>query len=115
MSFTALASDPAPLDFGHFERMTCGEKALEREVLAVFLTQTRRIIEALGDRPAEAATLSHTLKGSARAIGAFRVAESAAVLEEAARSGCGLAGPIAELSAAVGEARGAIEARLAQP
>jgi HPt (histidine-containing phosphotransfer) domain-containing protein len=115
MSSTAPASDPVPLDFGHLERMTCGEKALEREVLEMFLRQTSRIIEALADQPAEAATLSHTLKGSARAIGAFGVAERAAVLEEAARNDGGAAGALAELRAAVAEARRAIEVRLGRP
>jgi HPt (histidine-containing phosphotransfer) domain-containing protein len=115
MSLMAPASDPGPLDFGHLERMTCGEKALEREVLVMFLNQTGRIIDALAGRPAEAATLAHTLKGSARAIGAFHVAERAAVLEQAARNSDEPTDALAELCVAVAEARRAIEVRLGQP
>jgi len=115
MSFTAPVSDRDPLDFGHLERMTCGEKALEREVLEMFLNQTGRIIDTLAGRPSEAATLAHTLKGSARAIGAFRVAELAAVLEEASRNGGEPTDALAELYVAVAEARRAIEVRLGQP
>ena len=112
MPSTALAPDAAPLDLDHLARMTGGEKALEREVLALFLTQTSGLIDALADKSAEVAALSHTLKGSARAIGAFRVADLAAALEDVARRGSDPSRPLAALCAAVAEARGVIEARL---
>jgi HPt (histidine-containing phosphotransfer) domain-containing protein len=102
----------APLDLDHLVRMTGGEEVLEREVLELFLKQSERIVDALAARPAELPTLSHTLNGSARAIGASRVADCAAALEEAARRGGDPARSLAELGEALAEARGAIGARL---
>jgi HPt (histidine-containing phosphotransfer) domain-containing protein len=112
MPSTARASDIVPLDLDHLARMTGGEKALEREVLELFLTQTGRIMATLADDPARAATLSHTLKGSARAIGAFRVADNAAALETAAGAGGDTDQALADLKQAVTEARDVIAARL---
>jgi len=101
-----------PVDFDHLKRMTSGEAGLEREVLELFLKQTSRLVEALDALPAAAATLAHTLKGSARAIGAFGVADRAAALEVAARGGRDPAEELAALHAAVEEAQAAIEAWL---
>jgi HPt (histidine-containing phosphotransfer) domain-containing protein len=98
-----------PLDFDHLERMTLGEKALEREVLEMFLAQSAKLIATLASLPVETAALAHTLKGSARAIGAFKLAERADVLEAA---GQGDTAALAALQEAVAEARSAIEARL---
>jgi HPt (histidine-containing phosphotransfer) domain-containing protein len=105
-------SADCPVDFDHLKRMTLSEEALEHEVLRMFLKQTGRLLDALACSPAEVLTLAHTLKGSARAIGAFRLADSATALEEIARNGGDLAAPLAALEAAVAEARGAIDARL---
>ena len=101
-----------PIDLEHLARMTSGERGLEREVLQLFLTQTSRLVAALDSLPTEAATLSHTLKGSARAIGAFRVAECAEALEVAMRRGENPAKCQIELKAAVADARAAIDSML---
>lgn len=103
---------PGPLDFDHLERMTLGEKALEREVLEMFVAQSARLLDALAARPAETPALAHTLKGSARAIGALKVAGCAATLETAGQGGDAA---LAALRDAVVEARTAIEARLGRP
>ncbi|MGA7996925.1 MAG: Hpt domain-containing protein, partial [Bradyrhizobium sp.] len=66
-----LAPDDGPIDFEHLQRMTLGDAGLEREVLAMFSAQAVRLVEALARLPADAGALAHTLKGSARAIGAF--------------------------------------------
>jgi HPt (histidine-containing phosphotransfer) domain-containing protein len=110
MPASPLAADLCPVDFDHFERMTLGEKALEREVLKMFVAQSSGLLDALAGLPAETGALAHTLKGSARAIGAFKVAARAASLEEAAGQGGDAA--LAALREAVAEARSAIEARL---
>ena len=47
----------------------------------MFSAQASRLVEALGAMPADAAALAHTLKGSARAVGAFAVGDAAAHLE----------------------------------
>jgi HPt (histidine-containing phosphotransfer) domain-containing protein len=109
------ASTICALDLDHLRRMTLDDHALEREVLGMFLTQAGRLAHALAEMPAETSTLAHTLKGSARAIGAFRVAEAAAAVEDASRNSGDLVSPLGVLADALAEARGAIEVRLAGP
>ena len=80
-----LAPDDGPIDRAHLGRMTCGDAGLEREVLAMFAGQSAGIVGVLSTLPADATALAHTLKGSARAIGAFRVADAAEALEAVLR------------------------------
>ena len=82
-----LVPDDGPIDIAHLKRMTLGDAGLEREVLAMFAGQAVRLIEALAALPADAAEIAHTLNGSARAIGAFQVAEAAEAFEAALRDG----------------------------
>lgn len=89
--------------------MTLGDPALEREVLAMFATQSARILGELAALPADAAAHAHTLKGSARAIGAFGVADAAARLEAALSAGSDPSQPLAALGAAIADTRAAIE------
>ncbi len=78
-----LVPDDGPIDIDHLRRMTLGDAALEREVLTMFSAQASRLTQALAALPADAPALAHTLKGSARAIGAFAVGDAAAHLESA--------------------------------
>jgi HPt (histidine-containing phosphotransfer) domain-containing protein len=68
-----------PVDLVHLSRYTLGERALEREVLELFCTQSvvylERLREAQSDKDWKDA--AHSLKGSASAIGAWRAAEAA--------------------------------------
>jgi HPt (histidine-containing phosphotransfer) domain-containing protein len=68
-----------PVDLVHLSRYTLGERELEREVLELFCTQAlvylERLSEATSDQDWREA--AHSLKGSAYAIGAWRVAEGA--------------------------------------
>jgi HPt (histidine-containing phosphotransfer) domain-containing protein len=107
-----LAPDDGPLDLEHLRRMTLGDAGLEHEVLAMFSAQTASLTGALATMPADAGALVHTLKGSARAIGAFAVADAAARLEAAIRNGDDPAEALAGLATAVTEARSAIDAIL---
>jgi HPt (histidine-containing phosphotransfer) domain-containing protein len=76
------------IDLVHLARMTLGDRSLEREVLQLFDRQARMLVGRLrGGSPAAAAALAHTLKGSARGIGAGRVARAAELVEFAAASG----------------------------
>ncbi len=72
-----------PVDLVHLARYTLGNRALEREVLELFLTQSRlylgRLREAAQDRAWQDA--AHTIKGSARGIGAWRIARTAEAAE----------------------------------
>jgi HPt (histidine-containing phosphotransfer) domain-containing protein len=91
--------------------MTLGDQALEREVLGIFLAQTVRPIgdPMISDEPI---AWAHRLKGSACAIGAFRVAEGAAALECVIRAGDDPSQILIELDHAVAEVRAAIDAML---
>ena len=107
-----LAPDDGPIDFEHLNRMTLGDAGLEQEVFAMFSAQSARLVHTLAARPADAGALAHTLKGSARAIGAFAVADAAARLEAAIARGFDASAALAELGEAVAEARAAIQAVL---
>jgi HPt (histidine-containing phosphotransfer) domain-containing protein len=74
----AGAFKSAVLDRGHLERMTFGDRNLEREVLQLFKQQAELLFARMrGNEPAAIAALAHTLKGSAAGIGAVRVARAA--------------------------------------
>ena len=80
------SSPPAgeAIDTEHLSRMTLGERSLEREVLALFDRQADMLLPRIRRGvPGVAAASAHTLKGSAVGIGAFRVAEAAAAVEQA--------------------------------
>jgi HPt (histidine-containing phosphotransfer) domain-containing protein len=110
-----LVPDQTSIDIVHLRRMTLGEIELEREVLSLFAQQSRDLLGRLGAMPDDAAALAHTLKGSARAIGAFGVADAAQALEAAMRAKSGIAGALRELVTAADEARAAIDTILNQP
>jgi HPt (histidine-containing phosphotransfer) domain-containing protein len=107
-----LAPDDGPIDFEHLKRMTLGDAGLEQEVLAMFAAQSAQLMARLAAVPADAGALAHTLKGSARAIGAFGVAEAAARLETVLADGDDPASLVTGLGDAVALARTAIEAVL---
>jgi HPt (histidine-containing phosphotransfer) domain-containing protein len=110
-----LAPVETAIDLAHLARMTLGERSVEAEVLTLFDRQAAILLGRMRDcAPAAVAAFAHTLKGSARGIGAWRVAEAAAAVEmHASRSNAGgAAGAVARLAAAVDEAKTAIAARL---
>jgi HPt (histidine-containing phosphotransfer) domain-containing protein len=111
-------TEPA-VDLVHLARQTDGDEALERELLEMFDRQSARILSQLRDARADDAKiggdLAHTLKGSALAIGAGRVARSAQTHEAACASGLrddALAATLDGLATAVAEARAAIASLL---
>jgi HPt (histidine-containing phosphotransfer) domain-containing protein len=119
MTQTGRAADFGPeltdrvLDEGHLRRMTLGDQSLEREVLQVFARQIMLILKRIVcAEPTHAAAAAHTLKGSARGLGAWRVANAAERLEQAAAGLGDMSEAIAQLEIASGEVRGAIETRL---
>jgi HPt (histidine-containing phosphotransfer) domain-containing protein len=107
-----LAPDDGPIDIEHLQRMTLGDASLEREVLAMFSAQAAGLIGKLAALPPDAAALAHTLKGSARAIGAFAVADAASDLEAALQQGGNVSQALTELKAAIAQARMAVDAIL---
>ena len=85
-----LAASPAigsgsrvPIDFDHLRRYTLGDAMLEREVLELFCSHAPGLIAELrragSDRSWRDAV--HSLKGAARAIGAWEVARGAELAE----------------------------------
>jgi HPt (histidine-containing phosphotransfer) domain-containing protein len=111
---SGLAASQPVIDLAHLGRMTLGEKSLEAEVLALFDRQTDMLLARMEQAPpAAAAAFAHTIKGSARGIGAWRVAEAAEAVERAAAGSADLTGVIGGLAAAVGEAHNAIADLLA--
>jgi HPt (histidine-containing phosphotransfer) domain-containing protein len=107
-----LAPGDGPIDFDHLQRMTLGDAAIEQEVLTMFLAQSATLVHTLAAIPADANALAHTLKGSARAIGAFAVADAAERLEMVLAGGSDSTAALVRLGDAVAEARAAIEAIL---
>jgi HPt (histidine-containing phosphotransfer) domain-containing protein len=111
----SLTPVEAAIDLAHLARMTLGERRLEAEVLTLFDRQAEVLLARMREAtPKAVAAFAHTLKGSARGIGAWRVAAAADAVEiEAASADAGaIAGAVARLAAAVAEARAAIVQRL---
>jgi HPt (histidine-containing phosphotransfer) domain-containing protein len=101
----SMTSD-APVDRLHLERQTLGDAVLEREILVLFRRQSASVFARLGAarEQKERRDLAHTLKGSARAIGAWRVAAAAEAVETAGPAAGldTLEGALAEADAAIG-------------
>ncbi|RUV99552.1 MULTISPECIES: Hpt domain-containing protein [unclassified Mesorhizobium] len=77
-----------PVDMAHLARQTMDDRALEQEVLALFVQQALSVRDKIVDADAkERVLLAHGLKGSARGIGAFAVAECAAAIERQPEDG----------------------------
>jgi HPt (histidine-containing phosphotransfer) domain-containing protein len=112
---TDAAAPVAAIDLEHLARMTLGERGLEVEILALFDRQAAILLARMEDStPAAVAAFAHTLKGSARGIGAWRVAEAADAVEmKASRSDAAeVAAAVRGLVAAVDEAKTVIADRL---
>ncbi len=82
----------AAIDWDHLSRQTFGDGELEKELLTMFARQAglfaARLGEpARGDQNKWRGDVAHTLKGSARAIGAFELAAAAEAYETALNGG----------------------------
>jgi HPt (histidine-containing phosphotransfer) domain-containing protein len=107
MSGPASAAAEAAIDLHHLSRMTLGERSLEREVLALFDRQADLLMPRIRNgQPAVVAAAAHTLKGSARGIGAWRVARTAEAVEQARADQ--LTAAVEALGVALAETRAAI-------
>jgi HPt (histidine-containing phosphotransfer) domain-containing protein len=102
-----------PLDLVYLARQTTGDRALEVAILGLFDRQAARIAEKLatplGDEHQNArADLAHKLAGSARAVGANRVAAAAENYEYCARAGALRPIDVKALVEAVAQVRAAL-------
>jgi len=79
------SSSPArsrPIDLVHLARQTMGDRVLEQEILCLFVHQTMRVRQHIAKADAtECRRLAHGLKGSARSVGAFAIADCAEEIE----------------------------------
>ncbi len=105
-----LAPVDRPIDLDHLSRMTFGERSLEREVLQLFDRQAGMLMVRMREvSGAHVAAAAHTLKGSARGIGAWPVARAAETVEAAALSeGTDVEAALGALAVCISEARSVI-------
>jgi HPt (histidine-containing phosphotransfer) domain-containing protein len=93
------------IDRSHLKQMTFGDRSLERELLELFDRQATILIARMRKSdPTAVAALAHTLKGSARGIGAGAVARAAEAAELAA-GGAECVSAVDRLAAAIDDAR----------
>ncbi len=118
-NWSVLKETEAAIDLVHLSRQTLGDTTLETELLKLFDRQAQQLAIRLaapagrneGDSRAE---LAHMLKGSARAIGAFELADAADAYETAVRAATPEGGAQnsieawGRLAAAIDRARGSV-------
>jgi HPt (histidine-containing phosphotransfer) domain-containing protein len=82
-----VTAQSRPIDLAHLSRYTGGDEALNVEVLTLFVGQAEQLVARLrisldkGDLTGWQQT-THALKGAARGIGAFELADAAAAAEK---------------------------------
>lgn len=109
----SIVGDEPPIDVGHLARMTLGDRSVEFQVLKLFDRQAEVLLGRMREvGAAGVASLAHTLMGSARGIGAWRVADAAEAVERAVAEKQGWLSALETLDCAVIEARLAICAML---
>jgi HPt (histidine-containing phosphotransfer) domain-containing protein len=105
-------ADEPLLDLVHLERQCQRDLEFQREVLSLFRIQADAIMHRLASatHSPETVAVAHQLRGSALAIGAQRVARSAALLEGLATRGApaAIAEAVSALRVDVGDALAAI-------
>lgn len=87
ISPSGLSSRPAPrrpIDLVHLSKYTLGNRTLENELLGLFRTQAGVYLARLADASddTEWKNAAHSLKGSARGLGAWALAELAEEAEK---------------------------------
>ncbi|HXW85145.1 MAG TPA: Hpt domain-containing protein [Candidatus Binataceae bacterium] len=109
----SIVGEEPPIDVRHLARTSLGERHLELQVLQLFDRQAEMLLACIRDVDRNGvASAAHTLAGSAREIGAWRLAEAAEALERAVAENRDLASALQTLDCAVVEARLAICAML---
>lgn len=97
-----------PIDLVHLARQTMGDRALEQEVLSMFGGQIGSVRKSVAAAdPDERRRIAHGLKGSARGVGAFALADCADEMEHAPGNRdvverlCGLIDEVGDFIAAI--------------
>jgi len=99
------------IDLAHLERATFGDRGLARDVLRLFERRCETLLRDIVDAPDAGSRIfaAHTLKGAAKGVGAFAVADAAQAVEDKASDATEAIGA---LSARLMEARLALSAFL---
>lgn len=84
---SACVQAPRPIDLVHLSKFTLGNRELEAELLGLFKSQSYIYLDRmkLAETEEEWVRAAHSLKGSARAVGAWIVGE---VAERAEQTTC---------------------------
>jgi HPt (histidine-containing phosphotransfer) domain-containing protein len=84
-----MTTEGRPIDLDHLNRYTGGDRALNEQILRLFedqCTSTLEKLDALANENGAGSKvwheLAHTLKGAARGVGAFALADVAAEAEK---------------------------------
>lgn len=82
VAVVARSKATRPINLAHLARQTMGDRALEQEVLKLFVKQALGFRDDLARASAgERKVMVHTLKGSARSVGALALADCLAAIE----------------------------------
>ena len=113
---TAAAAGQGPFDLAHLEQATNGDRVLAREVLQLFDRQAEKLLTeiAMAADPRTRSEAAHSLKGAARGVGAFVLANAAEAIEKGDDDHIAVIGMLARLSARVVEARLAVSGLIAR-
>ena len=86
----ACASAENPVDLVHLSRQSLGDRSLEMEILALFRSQSELYLDRLENATTidERKMAAHTILGSARGLGAWRVASEAESLQDQCVRNC---------------------------
>ena len=113
----AGARAQGPVDLAHLACYTGGDAGINAEVLQLFLDQSALLLQqlhaALDNRDHKSwREIAHSLKGAARGIGAFAMADAAAAIEPVTPEDAGAAEALAGLDNAAHPVARFIEAYL---
>jgi HPt (histidine-containing phosphotransfer) domain-containing protein len=110
------ATQSGVLDRDYLRRFTLGSATLEHEVLRLFAGEMPRYVDQLrsAESPKAWADAAHTIKGSAQAVGALRVAIVAEMAERLDFHGTDRVVAIEAIASAVEEVRRVIEQTMSQ-
>lgn len=106
------------IDFNHLDAYTAGDQDLIREVLRLFKGQVAHLLTVLAEAgdPKTWKDTAHGIKGAARGIGAWQVADAAAEVEKADFANLtGRFAALARLGAAFDCVQAEIDEELASP
>lgn len=107
------------VDLVHLSRYTGGDRAIDAEILHLFDTQCMEMVVALevlakeGGDAKRWREITHTLKGAARGIGAFPLADAAAAAEPLGQGDPSVLEAVQRVKAKSAAVHGFIEAFLA--